>query len=31
MEKEDNCKTLNSVFETINYLVAYHDETNQYL
>lgn len=31
MEREDNCKTLSSVFETINYLIAYHDETNQYL
>lgn len=31
LEKEDNCKTLTSLFETINYLIAYHDETNQYL
>lgn len=31
LEKEDNTKTLHSVFETINYLIAYHDETNQYL
>ena len=30
-EKEDNCKTLTSLFEAINYLIAYHDETNQYL
>ena len=31
LEKEDNCKSLTSLFEAINYLVAYHDETNQYL
>jgi hypothetical protein len=31
LEKEDNCKTLTSLFEAINYLIAYHDETNQYL
>jgi hypothetical protein len=31
LEREDNCKTLSSVFETINYLISYHDETNQYL
>jgi hypothetical protein len=28
LEKEDNCKSLTSLFEAINYLVAYHDETN---
>lgn len=31
MEKEDNCKTLASLMESINYLIAYHDESNQYL
>jgi len=31
MEKEDNCRTLSSLFEAINYLIAYHDETNHYL
>jgi len=31
LEKEDNCKSLTSLFEAINYLIAYHDETNQYL
>jgi hypothetical protein len=31
LEKEDNCKTLGSLIEAINYLVAYHDETNHYL
>ena len=31
MEKEDNCKTLSSLMEAINYLIAYHDETNHYL
>ena len=31
MEKEDNCKTLGSLMEAINYLIAYHDETNHYL
>jgi hypothetical protein len=31
MEREDNCKTLGSLIEAINYLVAYHDETNHYL
>lgn len=28
LEKEDNCRSLTSVFEAINYLIAYHDETN---
>jgi hypothetical protein len=28
LEKEDNCKSLTSLFEAINYLIAYHDETN---
>lgn len=28
MEKEDNCRTLTALFECINYLLAYHDETN---
>lgn len=31
LEKEDNCKTLTALFECINYLLAYHDETNQHL
>ena len=31
LEKEDNCKSVTSLFEAVNYLVAYHDETNQYL
>ena len=31
LEKEDNCKTLGSLIEAINYLIGYHDETNQYL
>jgi hypothetical protein len=31
LEKEDNCKSLTSLFEAINYLIAYNDETNQYL
>jgi len=31
MEKEDNCKTLGSLMEAINYLISYHDETNHYL
>jgi len=28
MENEDNTKALYSVFETINFLISYHDETN---
>ena len=28
LEKEDNCRTLTSLFEAVNYLIAYHDETN---
>lgn len=31
MEREDNCKTLCSLMEAINYIIAYHDETNHYL
>ena len=31
LEKEDNCRTLTALFECINYLIAYHDETNQHL
>lgn len=31
LEKEDNCRTLTALFECINYLLAYHDETNQHL
>ena len=31
MEKEDNCRTLTALFESINYLLAYHDESNQHL
>lgn len=31
IEKEDNCRTLTALFEAINYLLAYHDETNQHL
>ena len=27
-EKEDNCRSLTSLFESINYLIAYHDEQN---
>jgi len=30
-EREDNCKSLVSLMEAINYLIAYHDETNHYL
>lgn len=28
LEREDNCRCLTSIFEAINYLIAYHDETN---
>ena len=28
LEREDNCKTLCSLMEAINYLIAYHDESN---
>ena len=28
IEKEDNCRTLTALFECLNYLLAYHDETN---
>lgn len=28
IEKEDNSKTVTALFECINYLIAYHDETN---
>lgn len=31
LEKEDNARTLTALFESINYLLAYHDETNQHL
>ena len=31
MEKEDNAKTVTALFECLNYLIAYHDETNQNL
>ena len=31
LEKEDNCRTLTALFESVNYLLAYHDETNQHL
>lgn len=31
MEKEDNAKACTALFEGLNYLVAYHDETNQHL
>lgn len=31
MEREDNAKTCTALFECINYLIAYHDETNQHL
>jgi hypothetical protein len=31
LEKEDNCRTLTALFECINYLIAYHDESNQHL
>ena len=30
-EKEDNCKATTALFECVNYLIAYHDETNQHL
>jgi len=30
-EKEDNCKTLTSLLECINYLIAYQDDTNQHI
>jgi hypothetical protein len=28
VEKEDNSKAVTALFECINYLVAYHDESN---
>lgn len=28
LEKEENCRTMTTLFETINYLLAYHDESN---
>jgi hypothetical protein len=28
LDKEDNAKTVTALFECINYLIAYHDETN---
>ena len=31
LEREDNAKTVTALFECINYLIAYHDETNQNL
>jgi hypothetical protein len=31
LEKEDNCRTLTALFESINYILAYHDESNQHL
>ena len=31
LEKEDNTKTCTALFEAINYLIAYHDESNQHL
>lgn len=31
MEREDNAKTTTALFECLNYLIAYHDETNQHL
>jgi hypothetical protein len=31
LEKEDNCKSMSSLMEAINYLIAYHDESNHYL
>lgn len=31
MEREDNAKTATALFECLNYLVAYHDETSQHL
>jgi hypothetical protein len=30
-EKDDNCKATTAIFECVNYLIAYHDETNQHL
>lgn len=31
LEKEDNAKTATALFECINYIIAYHDESNQNL
>jgi hypothetical protein len=31
LEREDNAKTCTALFECLNYLIAYHDETNQHL
>ncbi len=31
LEREDNAKTTSALFECINYLIAYNDETNQHL
>lgn len=31
LEREDNTKTCTALFECLNYLIAYHDETNQHL
>ena len=31
VEREDNARTCSALFEAINYLIAYHDETNQHL
>jgi hypothetical protein len=30
-EREDNARAVTALFECINYLVAYHDESNQHL
>ena len=30
IEREDNAKTATALFECLNYLIAYHDETNQH-
>lgn len=31
VEREDNARAVTALFECINYLVAYHDESNQHL
>jgi hypothetical protein len=31
LEREDNAKTCTGLFEALNYLIAYHDETHQHL
>lgn len=31
LEREDNARCVTALFEAINYLIAYHDESNQHL